>query len=286
MSEFFSQLRSIVSSSIFTSMDWKDMLDIALATILIYQLLRVMKNTKAFQVIKGFGILIAASAIASWLKLPTLSWLLSSVLTAGIVVVVVLFQPELRRMLEKLGRGKLLKDSEANVTDDVEELVKVAQSLSTRKVGALLVFSRKSNLSDIISTGTLLDSRISAALIENVFEPNTPLHDGAMILSGSRIVAAGCFLPLSENNRLDKTLGTRHRAALGISEQSDALVVVISEETGIISAAMGGTLQRYLDLNDLRELLGDLYASVGVKAFSLKDLTRKNRKGDETNEET
>ncbi len=264
MSEFFSGIHEALSNGLIASISVIDIIDIIIISFVIYQILKFFENTKAIHVLKGIAILIVALAIASWMGLPTTTWLLSSVFTSGIVVIVVLFQPELRRVFETLGRGKFgISDDSQNIENTVNEIVTVADHLSKRHVGALMVFEQKSNLDDIISTGTPLEAKVSSELIENIFEPNTPLHDGAMVIKGSTIVSAGCFLPLSENNSIEKTLGTRHRAALGMSERSDAIIIVISEETGVISSTHNGNLQRYLDLDTLRALLNDAYAIYG-----------------------
>ncbi len=288
MSDFFSSIGRAFSNSLLANISWFDVLDIAIMTVIIYQVLKFFKNTKAIHVLKGLALLIIALAVASWLGLPTITWMLSSIFTSGIIILVIMFQPELRRAFENLGRGHFFDniEEELDTEKNVDELVKVADNLSRRHVGALIVFTKKSDLKDIIATGTALDARISAELIENIFEPNTPLHDGAMIITGSRVVAAGCFLPLSENNNIEKSLGTRHRAALGMSEQSDALVLVVSEETGVISAAHGGSFQRYLDLEMLRKLLSDAYAEqTKTKPLPLyiKLFTKLFGKGDDTN---
>ncbi len=259
MSEFFTNIWEWFKNGIHISIF--DIIDIAIITTAIYQILKLFKNTRAMNVLKGVALLIVAMAVASWLQLPTTEWLLSSVVTSGIVIVFVLFQPELRLVFENFGRGNFhdKKTMELNVDKTVSELVTVCDNLSRRHVGALLVFQQNNDLKDIVATGTVLDANISSGLIENIFEPNTPLHDGAMILSGTKIIAAGCFLPLSENNNIEKKLGTRHRAALGMSERSDAIVVIVSEETGVISVARSGSFMRYLDLETLRQLLKDMY---------------------------
>ncbi len=262
MSEFFANIREAISGSIFSSISFTDILDVVLMTFIIYQILKFFRNTKAIQVLKGVAILIIALAVASWIGLPTVTWILSSVFTSGIVVIVVIFQPELRRTLENLGRGHFADtDGDLNKEDIIGEFVSAAEHLSRRRVGALMVFAQKSDLKDIIATGTPLDAKVSCGLIENIFEPNTPLHDGATVICGSKITAAGCFLPLSENSSIEKTLGTRHRAALGMSERSDAVVVIVSEETGVISVAHNGNLRRYLDLKSLKELLEEVFST-------------------------
>ncbi len=264
MSAFFAKLREFYSGGVFSGISIFDILDIVLMTVIIYQILKFFKNTKAIHVLKGIAFLIIALAIASWMGLPTLTWLLSSVFTSGIVVIVILFQPELRRAFENIGRGHISAGFEEVKTDSeriIGEIVAVSEHLSRRKVGALMVFEKNSDLKDIIATGTMLNANISAGLIENIFEPNTPLHDGAMIIKSDKIVSAGCFLPLSENSTIEKTLGTRHRAALGVSENSDAYVIIVSEETGVISFAHNGTLRRYLNLEALKEILSEIYVT-------------------------
>lgn len=260
MSQFFTNMWEWIQNTV--SMKGFDFLDIAIMTVVIYQLLKFFKNTRAMNVLKGVAFLIIALAFASWLHLPTVEWLLSSVITSGIVIVFVLFQPELRLVLENFGRGGHFndaKDSQTDLEKTVKELISVCDNLSRRRVGALLVFEKSQPLKDIAQTGTYLNADVSQSLIENIFEPNTPLHDGAMIILGSKIISAGCLLPLSENQNIDKNLGTRHRAALGISERTDALVVVVSEETGVISIARGGKFSRYLSLDNLERILTELY---------------------------
>lgn len=259
MSEFFSDLWGWIKNGF--SIGVFDIIDIIIITTVIYQLLKYFRNTRAMNVLKGVALLIVAMVIASWLGLPTTEWLLSSIITSGIVIVFVLFQPELRLVLENFGRVNF---HDQNSTEDngekvISEIISTCNNLSRRRVGALLVFQQKNKLNDIIDTGTVLNAKISAGLLENIFEPNTPLHDGATLLSGDTILAAGCFLPLSENTSIDKNLGTRHRAALGISERTDALVIIVSEETGVISVARGGSFMRFLDLESLKQILKDIY---------------------------
>ena len=243
---------------------WNDLLDIAILTVLIYKLIVWTKDTRAYEVLKGVGFLIVASAAAQFLSLYTLSWLLDSILQSGtiIIVIFILFTPEIRRVLERLGRsgkaiGKLISEA-GNM--GVEDLI---------RVGALIVFEQKTGLGDIISTGTAIEGLVSGALIENIFEPNTPLHDGAVICRGSTLVAAACFLPLSEETGISRELGTRHRAALGVSTVSDCLVLVVSEETGAISMAHDGKLVRYIDSVALRHLLESIFLKKGISGLSL-----------------
>lgn len=259
MSEFFRKIWEWIYNSV--PANGFDIIDIVIVTVAIYHILKFFKNSRAMNVLKGVALLIVALAVASWLHLPTVEWLLSSMLTSGIVIVFVLFQPEIRTVLENFGRVQFSdnKKGDTDIESTVGEIVAACDNLSRKHIGALIVFENSSSLNDIAETGTRLDASISQGLIENVFEPNTPLHDGAMIISGEKIVAASCFLPLSENSNVDKALGTRHRAALGMSERSDATILIVSEETGVISVAKNGRFTRYLDLENLKNLLTDLY---------------------------
>ena len=223
------------------------------------------------------GLLIVASVATQLLSMYTLNWLLDSILQSGtiIIVIFILFTPEIRRVLERLGRsgkaiGKLISEAgNMGVEDLIDDLQKTILRLSRRRVGALIVFEQKTGLGDIISTGTAIEGRVSGALIENIFEPNTPLHDGAVICRGSTLVAAACFLPLSEETGISRELGTRHRAALGVSTVSDCLVLVVSEETGAISLAHDGKLIRYLDSLALRNVLESVFLKKNINALSL-----------------
>ncbi|MGI6150637.1 MAG: diadenylate cyclase CdaA [Christensenellales bacterium] len=241
----------------------RDAIDIIIVAYLIYKLLMLTRETRAMQVLKGAGVLLIAITLANWFKLTAISWLLNQAILAGSIALVVLFQPELRRALEQIGRGKFFKKHGSTqlrgIDMFIDELVTAMRNLSGRRVGALILIEERTGLADIVATGTRLEAIVSAALIENVFEPNTPLHDGAMIIRGTNIVAAGCFLPLSDNNTISRQLGTRHRAALGISEVSDCHAFVVSEETGVISVAHDGKLTRYLDEEQIREILASIY---------------------------
>ena len=260
---------------------WNDLLDIAILTVLLYKLIVWTKDTRAYEVIKGVGLLIVASVATQLLSMYTLNWLLDSILQSGtiIIVIFILFTPEIRRVLERLGRsgkaiGKLISEAgnmgvEDLIDDLIDDLQKTILRLSRRRVGALIVFEQKTGLGDIISTGTAIEGRVSGALIENIFEPNTPLHDGAVICRGSTLVAAACFLPLSEETGISRELGTRHRAALGVSTVSDCLVLVVSEETGAISLAHDGKLIRYLDSLALRNVLESVFLKKNINALSL-----------------
>ncbi|NLC31715.1 MAG: TIGR00159 family protein [Clostridiales bacterium] len=241
---------------------FKDWLDIVIVAFLIYQLFLLTRETRASQVLKGFGMLIIVSWLSSFFGLVTLNWVLLSIVNNGSLVLLILFQPELRRALERIGRGANI-DRFQNNKDEAQRIInEVTQSLlglSRRRVGALLVFEQKTGLKDYIETGTTIDSLISGPLIVNIFEPNTPLHDGAVIIRSDRIMAAGCVLSLSDQSNLSRDLGTRHRAGLGVTESTDATVLIVSEETGIISMAQAGKLTRHLDADALNRVLSGFY---------------------------
>ncbi len=247
----------------FQQFSFLDFLDIVIIAVLIYELIVFSQKTRAFEVLKGVGLLFLVSIISTLLSLHTLSWLLDSVLKSGSIIIVlfILFQPEIRRMLEKIGRSgkKLSRASTMEGTELVRDMHATILSLSQRRVGALIVVEQKTGLGDIIGTGTRLDAILSGALIKNIFEPNTPLHDGAVIVRGATIVAAGCILPLSDDRSVARELGTRHRAALGVSTVSDSATIVVSEETGTISMARDGTLMRYVDSKALQDILEGLF---------------------------
>ena len=244
-----------------------DAIDILLVAILIYYLLKITVKTRAIQVIKGLAVLIVAAQICEFIGFTTITWLLQSIVGAGAVLLVIIFQPEIRRALEKIGTGRIFDMSfNAPHTDSEDVIVEIERAIlnmSIRKIGALIVFEKKTGMREVIESGTTVEAKISSELIENIFFPNSPLHDGAMIIKEDRIVASGCFLPLSDNKAISSELGTRHRAALGISEISDAVVLIVSEETGVISKAYEGTITRYIDRKALRKALEDIYSVTG-----------------------
>lgn len=260
MADFWTQLQNFLWN-ILHRPTWVDFIDIAIIAFLIYQLILLTRQTRAVQVLKGLAIMIVVSYFSELIGLTTLNWLLRSILNNGAIALLILFQPEFKRALEQIGRGTRLdrftkQDESEHI---VSEITQCLLRLSKRRVGALIVFEQKTGLQDVMETGTAIDSLISAPLLENIFEPNTPLHDGAVIMRGGRIVAAACYLPLSENYSISRELGTRHRAAIGISETTDATVLVVSEETGVISVAREGKLTRYFDAKALKKLLMDLF---------------------------
>ncbi|WP_276861918.1 diadenylate cyclase CdaA [Anaerococcus tetradius] len=231
-----------------------DIIDIAIIAYVIYKLFSLLRNTRAEQVLKGLIFVLIFASIADLLNLNTVSWVMNQFLTVALVFIIVVFQPELRSALERLGRGRGLFSNDKIQRDErsINELVSAMSSLSRQKIGALVVLEREVGLADIIESGTKLDADISSELLINIFIPNTPLHDGAVIIRKNTIAAAACYLPLSSSNTIAKELGTRHRAAIGISEKSDCLVVIVSEETGNISVAENGKINRYFDEESLR----------------------------------
>ena len=260
-----------------------DAVDILIIAILLYRLIVLTKETRAYQVLKGVGVLFIAAIISDTLQLQTVSWLLNSIVTSGIIVIVILFQPELRRALEHIGRGKLFdknvfSDIKQEETQCVNELQQAIMDLSKRRVGALIVIEQRTGLGDIIATGTRIEGVISAPLIENIFEPNTPLHDGAVIIRDNRVVSAACFLPLSEDFTVARELGTRHRAALGVSSVSDSITLIVSEETGVISFARDGKLVRYVDQKALKNLLESIFLKGTDNALGIFKRRGKNEK--------
>ena len=241
-----------------------DLIDVLLLTVIIYEMLLHMRHTRISQTIKGVVILLIATWLSDMIGMRTIHALLSWVINAGPVLLIVLFQPEIRRILEELGTSAILdsgmrKQPMSNTDLMIDEMVLALGNMSRRRVGALIVIENKTRLTDVIATGTAVDGMVSQPLIENIFEPNTPLHDGAVVVRGERIMSAACLLHLSDTTGVGRDLGTRHRAGLGMSEISDATVFIVSEETGIISMARGGQLTRHLDEDSLKKILHELY---------------------------
>lgn len=246
-------------------MGLNDVLDIFLVAALVYVVIAWIQDTRAWTLFKGILVLLSFTLFAYFFHLNTILWIFSKTISVGIIAVIILFQPELRRALDELGRGNLFKnffnfaDNEEekikNDTQTFHEIINAVVELSKTKTGALIALERETKLTEWNRTGILLDALVSSQLLVNIFEHNTPLHDGAVIIRDNRISSATCYLPLTESESLSKELGTRHRAALGLSEVSDALVVVVSEETGNISLAKEGNLTRNLSAEALKKLL-------------------------------
>ena len=254
---WFTQFMLVMKSS-----DIIDLLDIIIVAFIIYKLVQIVRQTRAKQLIYGVLIIVGAWAVSSWLDMIALHSMLNIVIGQGVIALAVIFQPEIRSALELVSRtnisllGKKAKSADFTaIESSIEAVSRACQSFQSTRTGAIIVFEHKTRLGDIIKTGTVIDADTTTELLGNVFYPKTPLHDGAAIIRDGRLYAAGCILPLTQNNNLKKELGTRHRAAIGMSENSDAVVVVVSEETGIISVAMNGKLQRDFNVVTLRELL-------------------------------
>ena len=254
-------------------------IDLAIVIFLFYCFFKIVKGSRAWQLIKGIVLLIIATGLSGLLNLKILNWILTGIMNLGVIAIIVIFQPELRRGLEQLGTNKLTKffgidkDISTKTKEDIYKIVIAATELSKAKTGALIVIERDIKIQDIIATGIPMNADVSPQLLVNIFEPKTPLHDGAVVISGNKIAAAACVLPLANDNDIAKELGTRHRAAIGISKESDSIVVVVSEETGKISVAKDGTL-----IADLREdvLKKILITNVVTKRFAVEKKERKN----------
>lgn len=247
--------------------DWlKDIIDVGIVSYIIYKMILLVRGTRAVQLLKGIFVLVGTWAISTWFNLYTLKWLMNQMFTFGVVSVLIIFQPEMRRVLEQLGRGKLFSRTYSlerdAVSEQVDGVIKAVQHMASRKIGALIVFERSTGVSELIESGIQMESRITSELLINIFTPNAPLHDGAVIIRGNQIMAAGCYLPLSENPFISKELGTRHRAAIGVSEVSDAISVVVSEETGQVSLSLNGMIVR--DINE-ESLISKLFEELTPK---------------------
>ena len=237
-----------------------DIADILVVAILIYKLMLIIRSTSAARVARSILLLLVATWLTDILHMYTLNWIMTRFIEVGIIVLVIVFQPELRRALERFGGRTLLRFSDPLTNRSVEQnaiaaTVTACEIMAKERVGVLLVFERRTSLEEYFKTGTLIDARVTDQLLRNLFFKNSPLHDGAVIIRQGRVAAAGCVLPLSENTHLSSDLGTRHRAGVGMSEASDAVVVIVSEETGTISVAIGGMLKRHLAPQTLEKLL-------------------------------
>ena len=235
-----------------------DIVDILIVAVAIYAIIKGFRKTRAAQLIKGIGIFLVVTYLADWLQLNMISFVLGNVLQIGLIALVIIFQPELRRALEHVGRSKFshwFSDEKSDNSDLVTEICRASENMSKTKTGALIVFEKDTTLDDLLTGGTLINADVSSELVENIFVHNTPLHDGAVVIRGGKIYKAACVLPLSSNRDLSKECGTRHRAGLGISEQSDCVSLVVSEETGKISVMHKGDMLRNLSVANLNDLL-------------------------------
>lgn len=267
-----------------------DIIDILIVAFLIYKIISLLRGTSAERLVKGIVVIIIAMQVAKIAHLNTISYLIDSSLTLGLTALLIIFQPELRRILEQIGKGKMVsgllpsrEDGQSELEAAIVQVRKACEAMSRERIGALIVFERVEKLSEIVGNGTHIDAETSSELVRNIFYPKSPLHDGAMIEREGRVLAAGCVLPLSGNQSLSRDLGTRHRAAVGMSETSDSVLVVVSEETGAISVAIGGMLKRHLTPETLEKILrAELMPAdndTKKKAHRIDRIVRRKRKG-------
>lgn len=266
----------------------RDIVDIIIVALAFYKVFKLIRETRAEQLIKGIFVIFVFEKITAdgWLELYTINWILRNTMTVGVIAILIVFQPELRRGLEYIGRSSFFTKSFLEIKGEslsktVDEIVEACASLSRQKIGALIVLERETGLNEVVETGTIINGTVSSNLLINIFIPNTPLHDGAVVIKEDTIKAAACFLPLTDNMNLSKELGTRHRAALGISERSDSLSIIVSEETGSISIAENGSLARHLDAKTLKQILMDMYKSKDSTPTFMTRWRRKDEQGEE-----
>lgn len=251
-----------------------DLIDISIVAYIFYKIFMFIKDTRAEQVFKGIIFLLLATQLSNTFKLHTVYWISLKALDYGVIAALIIFQPEFRAGLEHIGRakfnlfGKNVNTSEETLNRNIEEIVEALYSLSRQKIGALIIMERETRISDIINTGTIIDAEISRQLLINIFIPNTPLHDGAVVIRGSKVKAAACFLPLTESKDLSKDLGTRHRAGIGVSEVSDCITLIVSEETGGVSIAKAGKLYRDISRERMMNILrSNLKTNTETRSF-------------------
>ncbi len=305
MGAFFDAIYTFWNQIIFAISSMRipfDIIDILAVAFIIYKAIGFLRDTRAGQLVKGAVVLLLVYLVANWFHLASIQWLLSKIVNAVIILAAVIFQPELRRLLEQMGRTKFSKyqgldDSNAELSRCVDEITRAIATLQSNKTGALIVFERTTQLGDIINTGTIIDANCSASMVNNIFFPKSPLHDGALIIRDGKLYAAGCILPLTQREDLSIQLGTRHRAGIGMTEDSDAVVLMVSEETGTISIAINGNitrnynavsagaeLRRYL-LDDEQNNVNSVVAALNlINPFSSKK--KKEKEGAEEINET
>ncbi len=254
---------------IFFNIRWQDVVDILVVAFIIYQIFLLIKGTRAVQILIGLAVIFLAFLIARKVELLTLHWILNSFLSSVILVIIILFKTEIRRVLAQVGRSPFVR-TPAETLQTIEEIIKAAVYLSSHLTGALIVMERQTGLNDYVRTGTLIDARVSWELLVSIFHTQSPIHDGAVIIQNSKVTAAGCYLPLTRNTKVSKSFGSRHRAALGLTDEADSAIVVVSEETGRISVAINGRFTRGLDSTTLKRVLQTLFAQEkGRRAFWL-----------------
>jgi diadenylate cyclase len=239
---------------------WQDVLDIILVSIILYRMILIVKGTIAARMLAGVAVLLLALFLAKYMQLYTMDWLIQSFWTQVVIAIIVIFQPEIRKALAQMGESSFLQSfTSAEELKSLDEIVKATVALANRKIGALIVIERDVSLREYVEIGTQLDAKVNKDLLLSIFHPSSPIHDGAIVIKGNRISAAGCFLPIRLGTAVSKTYGTRHRAGIAITEETDAVAVIISEETGTISLAIDGKINAPLDMGKLRDMLTKLF---------------------------
>ena len=249
---------------LFMNINIRVIIDMAIVAFVFYKLYMLIRQTRAEQLIKGILVLLIATQVSGWLQFHVINWILRNTMTVGLIALLIVFQPELRRALEYIGRTRFLTKSiidieEEEIRNTVGEIVRAVDFLSRQKIGALIIIEKETGLSEVVETGTQINGKISSELLINTFIPNTPLHDGAVVIRKGQILAAACLLPLTDNPNISRALGTRHRAGIGITEKSDSMAIIVSEETGDISVAENGRIKRFLDAEELSQILLQSY---------------------------
>lgn len=241
---------------------WQDILDIALVSVILYQVFLIIKGTRAARMLVGVGVLILVSVFAKYFQLYTMDWILQSFWSQVVIVLIIVFQQEIRRALAQMGESSFFQNfTSAEELKSLEEIVRAAVACANRKIGALIVIERDVSLKEYVEVGTPLDAKVNKDLLLSIFHPTSPIHDGAVIIRGNRVIAAGCFLPIKLGTDMSKSLGTRHRAGFGLTEETDAVAIIVSEETGHISLAMNGKMDSHVDMGTLRDILTDLFTT-------------------------
>ena len=245
---------------------WQDILDILLVTTILYRVLLIIKGTKAAQMLIGIGVLFVALLFSKYLGLYTIDWIIQSMWAQIVLAVIILFQPEIRKTLAQMGEARFLPSfASAEEMRSIEEIVRASIALSSRQIGALIVLEKETSLNDFIEMGTQLDAKVTHELLLSIFHPTSPIHDGAVIIRGNRVVAAGCFLPLTLSIDMSKAFGTRHRAGIGLTEETDSVVIIVSEETGSITTAIGSRIEKNVDMGSLRDFLTEHFITQDKK---------------------
>lgn len=250
---------------------WQDILDIVFVAMILYRLLLIIKGTKAVQMLIGLGLLLVTSLMSGYMGLYTVNWIIQSLWAQIVIVLIILFQPEIRRTLAQMGETHFLRAfAPAEELKSLDEIVKAAVALANRKMGALIVIERDTSLKDFVEIGTPLDAKVSREILLSIFHTTSPIHDGAVVIRGNRIIAAGCFLPIALSTEVSKALGTRHRAGIGLTEETDAIAIIVSEETGSISMAIAGKLEMRIDMENLRNKLTDIFTTTETRRVPRK----------------